>query len=325
MSKIRIGVMGCASIAQRLVIPAIISLSDDFELIAISSRTSEKAHQFANIFSTTPIIGYDNLLDRSDIDAVYMPLPTGLHSEWIEKALKAGKHVIAEKSLAMDYDSAQELVLLAKSKGLLLMENFMFRYHSQHQLVWQKLKNNDLGSLRLFRSQFGFPPLDNNNFRYDKNLGGGALLDTAAYTVRASQWFLGSEQEVVAAALYIDAEKNVDIYGNATLINNEGIVSQLSFGFDNYYQCNYEFWGSKGKLVAERAFTPKPNESTYILFEKKGDVAKLEVQPDNHFVNILKEFHQSILLNNHDTHLKDILSQSKILTDIRNKSINIKL
>ena len=317
--------MGCASIAQRMVIPAIISLSNDFELIAISSRTIEKARQFANNFNTLPIEGYENLIDRKDIDAIYMPLPTGLNQEWIANALDAGKHVIAEKSLTLSYEKAQQLVELAESKNLVLMENFMFKYHRQHQIVWETLHKGDLGSIRLFRSQFGFPPLDSSNFRYDNNLGGGSLLDAGAYTVMASRWFLGSDQDVISSVLYIDSVKDVDIYGNVTLQNKNGIVSQLSFGFDNYYQCNYEFLGSKGRIFAEKAFTPKPNEITQILFENKENKITTNITPDNHFMNILKEFQRSIKERDNEPHYKDILDQSKILSEIRKKSIKIKL
>lgn len=325
MTKIRIGIMGCASIAQRMVIPAIKSLCDEFELIAISSRTSEKALQFSKIFNTTPVVGYENLLDRKDIDAIYMPLPTGLNQEWIAKSLIAGKHVIAEKSLALNFDTVQQLVELARSKNLVLMEDFMFKYHRQHQFVWNSLNNNTIGSLRLFRSQFCFPPLNKGNFRYNTKLGGGSLLDAGAYTVMASRWFLGSEQDVISSVLYIDSAQNVDIYGNITLQNKNGIVSQLSFGFDNFYQCNYEFLGSKGRIFAEKAYTPKPNEMTHILIENQANKIINNVTPDNHFVNILKEFHRSIIEHDHEPNYKDILDQSKILSEITKKSIKIQL
>lgn len=324
MKQIRIGVIGCASIAKRHVIPAICSLKDEFKLVAIASRTKEKADNFADTFQAESITGYENLLDRCDIDAVYIPLPTGLHGEWITKALDAGKHIIAEKSLVTDIDSAHGIVELAKSKKLLVIENFMYRYHSQHQYIWSKLNTKYIGDIRLFRSQFGFPPLDKSNFRYDKRLGGGSLLDAAAYTVNASLWFLGKDQEVTTSTLYLDNNK-VDMFGNASLINHEGIVSQLSFGFDNYYQCNYEFWGSAGKVVVPKAFTPKPTEITNIQFEKNGEMEKIEFKGDNHFINLLSDFYRSILLNRYDCHYSEILAQSRILSQIRNKAIKINL
>jgi predicted dehydrogenase len=321
MEKIRIGILGCAAIAKRSVIPAILELADKFELVAIASRTYDKAAEVSRAFNTEAIEGYENLLDRSDIDAVYVPLPTGLHDEWITKSLQAGKHVFSEKSLAMDYSSAHRLVELARHKKLLLMENFMFRYHSQHVVVKDILDQEKLGSIRLFRSQFGFPPLDKNNFRYDKNIGGGALLDAGAYTVRASQWFLGPELEVAASTLYFDEERNSDIHGNATLINPKGLVAQIAFGFDNSYQCNYEFWGSKARLIAEKAFTPKLDEKPVILFEQNGVSKKLEARPDNHFVNILNAFGQGIHSGDHTSHLSDILNQSRLLEQIRTRCI----
>lgn len=317
--------MGCANIAKRMVIPAIKNLPNEFELSAISSRTSEKALKFSKFFNSQPIVGYDNLLDRGDIDAIYMPLPTGLHQEWISNALDSGKHVIVEKSFSLNYSSAQRLIELAKSKGLLLMENFMFKYHKQHQLVWRYLQNEHIGSLRLFRSQFGFPPLDSSNFRYDPKMGGGALLDAGAYSIMASRWFLGCDQKVLNSVLFIDPDRKVDIYGNVTLQSNNGIISQLSFGFDNFYQCNYEFWGAKGRIRVEKAFTPKPNEVTQIVIEKQENKTTTNISPDNHFENIFKEFHRSIIEKNHELHYKDILSQSKTLNEIREKALKIQL
>jgi predicted dehydrogenase len=323
MEKIRIGVLGGASVAERIMIPAILSIPDKYELVAIASRTKENAQKFSSLFNVEGLVGYDSLVDRKDIDAIYMPLPTGLHEEWITKSLKTDKHIFAEKSLAMSFESAQELVNLAKSKNLLLMENFMFRYHSQHKYAFSILKNEELGKIRLFRSQFGFPPMDSNNFRYKKELGGGSLLDAAAYAVRVSQWFFGSKQTVLSAVLYI--KDDVDIHGNATLSSDTNVVSQLSFGFDNYYRCNYEFWGSEGNLLAERAFTPKANDNTTMILNKNGQSKQIIMEKDNHFVNILNEFYLSIQNHDHTQHLDDILNQSKILTDIQEKAIRVKI
>lgn len=321
MEKIRIGILGCAAIAKRSVIPAILALPAAYELVAVASRNLAKAEELSTLFGTDAVEGYDNLLGRTDIDAVYMPLPTGLHYEWITRALQAGKHVFAEKSLAMNFGDAQKLVEIARSRNLLLMENFMFRHHSQHKVVRDVIESKRLGDVRLFRSQFGFPPLDENNFRYDKNIGGGSLLDAGAYTVRASQWWLGPDLEIASSTLYFDKRRGSDIHGNATLINARGLVAQVAFGFDNSYRCNYEFWCSKGNLVAHKAFTPKADESPVILMEQNGTTSTLNTHPDNHFINILKAFHLAVVTGNHDEHLSDILNQSRLLEDIRTRCI----
>lgn len=310
--------MGCANIAQRSVIPAIQQI-EGFELVAIASRTKDKAEELATLFNCDAIEGYENLIARDDIDAIYMPLPTGLHEEWVLKTLEAGKHIHIEKSLAMTYSSAQKMVTLAKEKELLIMENFMFLYHSQHDFVKQLIQQGKIGKLRCFRSSFGFPPLPKDNFRYNKALGGGALLDAAAYTIRASQLFLGNDLTVEASTLNNNGEE-VDIYGGAYLKNKEGAFSEVAFGFDNFYQCNYEIWGSTGKIIAQRAFTPGADFKPTITLEQQGEVFNYEIDAENHFINILTEFHRCITDNDMANKYEEILNQSRLIQELRDKA-----
>lgn len=311
-----IGVLGCANIAMRSVIPAIKSISD-FNLIAVASRTINKANEYADKFQCEAIEGYDNLISRKDIEAIYLPLPTGLHLEYVNKCLESGKHVIAEKSLGMNYTEVETMVSLAKEKNLLLMENYMFEYHSQHKFVFDLIKNNEIGELRLFRSSFGFPPLPKENFRYNKALGGGSLLDAAGYPIKAAQIFLGTDLMVKASNLFIDKILDVDIFGSAYLSGSASVAAEIGFGFDNFYQCNYEIWGSKGKITALRAFTPQPDYSPRIVIEKDNHKQELPVPVDNHFVNILKEFIRAIKEKDFEAHYKKVLNQAKLQEEIR--------
>lgn len=311
-----IGVIGCANIAMRSVIPAIKSISD-FNLIAVASRSFEKATEYAQKFECEAIEGYDNLIAREDIEAVYIPLPTGMHQEFVVKALQRGKHVIAEKSLGMNFSEVETMVNFAREKNLLLMENYMFEYHSQHKFVFDLINNNEIGELRLFRSTFGFPPLPKNNFRYDKKLGGGSLLDAAGYPIKAAQIFLGNNITVKASNLFIDKSLDVDIFGSAYLSGNNSIAAEIGFGFDNFYQCSYELWGSKGKITAERAFTPQPTFSPKIILEKDNDKKEFLIEPDNHFVNILKEFYRAVTQRDFERHYTALLNQAKLQEEIR--------
>ena len=311
-----IGVIGCANIAMRSVIPAIKSISD-FNLIGVASRTKEKAEEYASKFDCEAITGYDTLIERKDVDALYIPLPTGMHLEFVTKALENGKHVIAEKSLGMNYTEVEDMVNLAREKNLLLMENYMFEYHSQHKFVFELIRNNEIGELRLFRSSFGFPPLPKDNFRYNKLLGGGSLLDAAGYPIKASQIFLGTSVMVKASNLFIDEKLDVDIFGSAYISGENTIAAEIAFGFDNFYQCNYEIWGSKGKITAERAFTPQPNYSPKIILEKDNFRKEYLNEPDNHFVNILKEFVRAIKEKDFEYHYARLLNQAKLQEEIR--------
>ena len=321
MGKIRIGVIGCASIAKRLMLPAINAMPDYMELVAVASRTKDKADEFSALFDCDGVVGYDRLLSRQDIDAVYIPLPTGLHKEWIVKALSNGKHVYAEKSIAMNEHEAREMVELAKSRGLALMEGYMFQYHTQHKVVKQILADGVLGTPRLIRASFGFPPfLDSENFRYDNQIGGGALKDAAGYVLRCVNFLFDNTFTVKASNVYYDSSCT-SIYGTVFLTAGSELSAEISFGFDNYYQCNYEIWGSLGKLTCIKAFTPKPNEETHVLIEKQGFKDDIAIPPFNHFASAMKEFCQ-ICENKdlRDKHYNDIVFQSNGLDIIEKLS-----
>ncbi len=318
---VNIGIMGCASIAQRLMIPALQQMPSQFKIAAIASRTKEKADQFAEQFGCEGVVGYDNLLNNNDIDAIYMPLPTGLHREWILKALRAGKHVYAEKSIAMTAEDAEVMVSEAKQRDLALMEGYMFQYHQQHVEVKNLLKTGKLGEPRIVRASFGFPPFsDSQNFRYDNKIGGGALKDAAGYVWRCVNFLFGNIFEVKASNVYYD-EKGTSLYGSAFLTANDKLSAEISFGFDNFYQCNYEIWGSKAKLTCCRAFTPKPDETTKILVEYQGSQQQIDIPPFNHFVGAMDEFY-ALIKGNHSKqrHYDDILYQAKGLDQIEEQS-----
>ena len=319
MKKIRIGVLGCANIAHRSMIPAILSLTDKFELVAVASRTIEKATSFAQEFGCEAIAPYENLIARPDIEAVYIPLPTGLHKEWINKALMAGKHVYAEKSIAFSLSDAMEMVQNARNHNVALMEGFMFQYHSQNLKVKEMLSNGAVGEMRYFTGSFGFPPFpDPNNFRYDNEIGGGAIFDACGYPVRAAYFLLGNSLKVKGAAVHFDSTNKSSLFGSAFLSGDNGIGASISFGFDNYYQCNYQIWGSKGKLTANKAYTPKIDQTTTLTWEHDYQTEIIECAPDNHFAKAMMEFHRIICQDNQrEKHYTDILQQSETLDTIK--------
>jgi predicted dehydrogenase len=316
-NPVRIGVLSCANIAVRSMIPAMVR-HPLCKLMVVASRDGEKAKAIASQFDCGSYGSYDELINDTSVDALYVPLPTGLHEEWILKALAAGKHVLTEKSLAVDLSSANRMIDSARERKLVLMEDFMYRYHSQHKKVFDLLQEGFIGEMRLMRSVFGFPPLPFDNFRYNKELGGGAILDAAAYTVDASRWFLGNELELLEAHISVSKKYDVCLYGSATLHNpHTGLASQIAFGFDNFYQCNYELWGSKGRIVAERAFTPRFDFNPVLRMERHGEMESLTLPADDHFYNILTEFFNSIQNCDHEKHYAGLLHQSKLLTEIQ--------
>ncbi|NQY66977.1 MAG: Gfo/Idh/MocA family oxidoreductase, partial [Flavobacteriales bacterium] len=184
-SKIKIGVLGCSSFARRSFLPAIL-LCDKLELHAVASRTKEKAEEFANQFGCKAIVGYENLINDEEVQIVYMPLPTGLHKEWIQKAIAKGKHLLVEKTFAMNYGYAEVFVSLAKENGILIRENFQFQYHAQHEKIKELVLNGTIGELKSMRAAFGYPAENRSDQILNIELGGGALFILGCYTLKVS-------------------------------------------------------------------------------------------------------------------------------------------
>jgi len=296
MRKLKIGILGTANIAIRSVIPALKLLPNQFELIGVASRDGAKARKVAAELHLEPFEQYEAILDVSKIDVIYIPLPNSMHHQWVKIALNLGIHVLVEKSLGCSLEEVIFLNILAKEKGLVLIENFQFRFHRQLSSIQALIKNDQIGELRCLRASFGFPPFkDKANIRYTEELGGGALLDAAAYTTKISQILLGNNLEVKGATLNYQDGFLVDIWGGAYLENpNSGIFSQVSFGFDHFYQCGIEIWGSKGRIRTNRLFTAPSDYKPIILLEKDHGSDQIEIEPDNHFVNMLLHLYQLI-------------------------------
>ena len=320
---INIGILGCANIAQRHIIPSLLGLPNYFSIMGVASRSEAKANQLSNEFKIDAFTGYETLLEEEQLDAVYIPLPNSLHAEWIEKAFEKGLHVLVEKSLATSYDDVQRLNKMALEKNLVLVENFQFRFHRQISVIKDLLKEGEIGELRSVRSSFGFPPfLDKDNIRYKKELGGGALLDAGAYPVKISQIILGNDIEVAASSLWYNESKEVDIWGGAYLKQKNGnLFSEIAFGFDNFYQCNLELWGSKGKIIGNRIFTSPPGAKAEIILESNNGKKIITIDADNHFKNILIHFYELIVTNNGcKAEYEQNINQSRLLQELKDKT-----
>ena len=315
---LRVGVMGCAKFAIRSLIPEL-HRHPAFQLVALASRDRKKAEAVAKDYGCQACT-YDELLDQKEIDVVYVPLPTGLHAEWVQKCLHAGKHVLCEKSLGVCLADVQHMVETARKRSLLLMENFQFRFHSQHVTAKALLADGVLGEIRCFRSSFGFPPFADGaaNIRYKPELGGGALLDAGAYTLKATTFMLGEGFEVRAASLQDSATYGVDVGGAIFLENASGLVSETAFGFDHFYQCNYEVWGSKGKLTVKRAFTAPPGFQPEMVVETPGRSESRILLADNHFANMLSHFAMATRdAKMREAEYGECLEQARLIENVR--------
>lgn len=254
MDKIKIGILGTSEIAFRRFLPAV-QKCDIIEYSGVASRNVAKTEKFIQEFGGTGYGSYDELINDSEIDAVYVPLPPALHFEWGKKVLESGKHLLMEKPFTTSIADTTALLELANQKNLAVHENYMFLYHPQLKYIKDCVNSGEIGELRLLRTSFCFPKRDSNDFRYNKELGGGALLDCGGYPIRLASYFLGDSTKVDASKLNFTNDFEVDLYGSATLSNDFGQIAQISFGMDNNYQCSLELLGSKGRLFTDRIFS----------------------------------------------------------------------
>ncbi|MFJ9468127.1 Gfo/Idh/MocA family protein [Streptomyces caniferus] len=290
---VRIGVLGAASIAWRRVLPAM-AACPDIEVVAVAARDVGRARRFADRFGCAAVAGYQPLLERADIDAVYVPLPAALHHAWAARALRAGKHVLVEKPMAGSAEEARELVTLATRAGLVLRENFMFLHHPRHAAVESLLRSGRIGELRSLHAAFCIPPLPAEDIRYVPELGGGALLDAGVYPLRTAMRFLGRGLRVAGATLRTRAADGLDLSGQVLLAADSGVQASLEFGFEHAYAARYALWGSRARLTTEHAFSPAADQRPALLLEEQGGTERIDLPAADQYLRCVADFASAV-------------------------------
>ncbi|MGW4940881.1 Gfo/Idh/MocA family protein [Actinoplanes sp. NPDC004185] len=318
MGPLRIGVLGTADIARRRLLPAM-AASADVDPVAVASRDLGRARETARPFGCRAIAGYRRLIADPEVQAVYVPVPPALHAEWVEAALHAGKHVLAEKPLTTDRTRTEGLLALARERGLVLMENVMFVHHPQHVEVLGLIARGAIGELRALRTEFTIPRRPARDIRHRAELGGGALWDTGVYPVRAGLHLLGPRLEIVAAALTSSDGDHVDTSGAALARTPDGVLVQLAFGLDHGYRSGYEVCGSEGRIVVDRAFTPPAAHRPVIRVEQGTTVREVVLPAADQVALTLTAFARAVA-GAGDEQAGMTLRQAALLDDIRRSS-----
>ncbi|KUH95300.1 oxidoreductase [Mycolicibacterium acapulense] len=198
-APVRIGILGAARVAPAVLIkPA----RENPEVVAVAvaardvsrARTFAAKHGIARVHDT-----YEALIDDPDIDAVYIPLPNGLHGRWTLAALTAGKHVLCEKPFTANAAEAREIADLAAQSDRIVMEAFHYRYHPLTSRVLEIIASGELGKLQRVEAALCLPLPKFSDIRYDYSLAGGAMMDVGCYAVHMVRTFGGSTPEVVSA------------------------------------------------------------------------------------------------------------------------------
>ncbi len=194
----------------------------------------------------------------------------------------------------------------------------MFAFHKQIAEIQDIIASGKLGDVRLYRIAFGFPQRAKNDFRYNKALGGGALLDCGGYTVKLATMLLGETAKTAYSNLNYIKDFDVDIYGSAAMINDSGTTAQLSFGMDNSYKCELEVWGSKGFLRTGRILTAPDGFEPTADITIGSETETVKLSPDDTFGKSIEHFCKCVQdAKTREETYKTILKQAKLVDEIK--------
>src|ERR1700755_1294239 len=255
---VRIGILGAARIAPAALIkPA--KTNNDVVVAAVAARDVSRARAFAAKHGIARVHGsYEALLADPDIDAVYNPLPNGLHGKWTRAALAAGKHVLCEKPFTANAAEAREIAGLAAESGRVVMEAFHYRYHPLSLRVEEIIASGELGKLERVEAAMCFPLPKFSDIRYNYSLAGGATMDAGCYAVDMVRTFGGSTPEVVSAQAKL-RDPQVDRAMTAELSLPGGHTGRVrcSMWSSNLLQLSAKVVGDRGELRVLNPLMPQ--------------------------------------------------------------------
>ncbi|WP_284639785.1 Gfo/Idh/MocA family protein [Paenibacillus silviterrae] len=295
--KVRWGIIGCAGIAKRAVIPGI-QQSETGEVAAIASRELSNARETADKLGIPTAYGsYEQLLEDESIDAVYIPLPNHLHKEWTIRAAEAGKHVLCEKPIALNAEEAQEMADACAKAGVVLAEAFMYRYHPRYAMIRDIIQSGEIGAIRGIHGTFTFNNAKaSNNVRYKQAWGGGSVYDVGCYPLSAARLLLEREPEAVTAHAFFSPEHDhVDMMTSGLVEFSDHVALTFDCGMWAAGRNTLEVVGTDGTIEVPSAFVTRGDAKDHFFVTVKGERREVEVPYVNQYALQADAIGRSIL------------------------------
>ena len=288
MDKIKWGIIGTANIARWATIPGI-KKADNAELYAIAGRNPEKAAKYKEEFGFETAYGsYDELIADPDVQAVYIPLPNDIHLKWVTEALKAKKHVLCEKPLALNAREAEEMYKTAEENGVYLMEAYAYLHSPYVESLKKDIDSGIIGDLDYIESAFitqGYK----EDFRLHKEFGGGAMYDLGCYCTTMILTLIDSEPELVKAVAEF-SDLGVDFNTAAIMRFKNGVRASFNIGMILGENTNSRFdrlfiHGSKGSIRSDVEYNQEGDVS-YSIYTRDGVTERKVTVPHNYKLEI---------------------------------------
>lgn len=318
--KLRWGIIGLGKIAGHFAHDFIHASSDQNELVAVASRSLDRARAFAQNHHITKYYGtYEDLLGDPDVDILYIATPHNSHKKYTIEALNAGKHVLCEKPMAVNRAELKEMIDIARKNKVFLMEALWTRWNPVILEVLQLIKSGKLGSIIKAEADFGFKAhFDPESRLFNPQLAGGALLDIGIYPLFLSYLLLGEPNSISTKAEFsttgVDVETSVELnyahnvkfQATCTLLAETDTVARIT--------CE------KAKIVIKARWH---EAESYQITHADGKIEEHSVELQNRgYYEEVKHCHQRIATGNNESDmwsLRNSLELAEILDQVRAK------
>ena len=267
-----------------------------------------------------PVTRYDSYEDglaNFKGDVVYVSTVNSTHVQYGKKSLQSGFNTIIDKPATLTYEEAKELVELAKSKDLFLGESTVYLEHPQLTTIKNIFEKNG-DSPKLLTVHFNMPPFKPENFRYQKSLGGGAIMDTAPYAVSVARYFLGTEPEKVFCVVNERQDDGLEIEYSLLMNYSNGKSMIGHFGFNSEYINQVILIGNRTNVTVNRIFTIPDTMMNELVVNHNNETSMVITPAGNNFELYLKKALHSIQVKNYDEAYQNILSDAKVKQMITN-------
>jgi xylose dehydrogenase (NAD/NADP) len=271
--KLRWGLLSTARI-NRALIPAI-RASKRSELVAVGSRNTETGQQYAKNWDIPLAHGsYEDLLADPGVDVIYNSLPNHLHAEWTIKAVKAGKHVLAEKPLALSTAEVQAIRSASNATGKTVAEAFMYRHHPQTLKVQELVASGMIGEVRYIQGNFNYILDRLKDIRWVSEYGGGSIWDVGCYPISFIRMITGTVPLSVHG-YQVSSETGVDLTFSGHMDFPNGIVAHFYSSFGLPYDTRMEIVGTQGKITVLQPFLIRDAKIPLLL--RRENVAEQKI------------------------------------------------
>lgn len=289
---LRFGVLGTARIARRLV--ADLQSTGGIVVNAIASREEARAVWSAEQFGIgTALSSYQELIERDDIDAVYIPLPPSLHCQWARAAIAAGKHVLVEKPLCLNRAEAESIAEAARRAGVQWLDATGWLHHPRTEAMQQAIET-ELGSIGHISAACSFfEPFQANDHRREKSLGGGCLLDLGWYAAGLCTWATGGELADVTAQEICTSGCPTRVSALLTFSGQK--TATFNCGYDMASRKWFEIAGSERSLICDDFTRPWNNRPPrFWVHDRAGHVQSRHVEGHQE-LQMISRFRDAIL------------------------------